>query len=404
MEILIVDDDESKTARITDVFRSNLSEYDLDIEYARTVAEAVNKLEGKNYSLLVLDINLPIRAGEQPRRDGGIKLLRSIVRGPRLRPPQHIFGLTAFEDLEEEFSSEFSDKSWQLLNYSSNSTEWENTLSQRAYYVVGALDRERQQNEYHTDIAIVTALKKIELEAVLKLPANWSEKGISGDDTVYHVGEFRNGDRVLKVVCASAIEMGMAAAACISQKIVANFRPKFLSMAGIAAGIGGNFGDIIFADQSWDYGSGKVKENKERESIFAPAPNYIGVDAGLKEKAMDFAVNRIDVLRKISDEWQGNKPDTELKLLVGPVASGAAVLESNEAIDAIQSQNRKVIGVEMETYGVFLAGRTSRNPAPRWFSAKSVCDFGVPPKTDEHQRYAAYTSAKFIYEFSLNAL
>ena len=67
-------------------------------------------------------------------------------------------------------------------------------------------------------------------------------------------------------------------------------------------------------------------------------------------------------------------------------------------------QNRKVIAIEMEAYGVYLACRTSATPRPKCFAAKAVCDFGTPPKTDEHQRYAAYTSASFIYEFALDQL
>jgi len=58
----------------------------------------------------------------------------------------------------------------------------------------------------------------------------------------------------------------------------------------------------------------------------------------------------------------------------------------------------------METYGVFMACRVSTSPQPIPISAKSVCDFGIHPKTDEYQRYAAYTSANFIYEFALDQL
>lgn len=73
-------------------------------------------------------------------------------------------------------------------------------------------------------------------------------------------------------------------------------------------------------------------------------------------------------------------------------------------VESIMAHNRKLIGLEMETYGIFLAGRLCVEPRPIAISAKSVCDFGVPPKTDEFQRYAAFTSANFIYEFALDQL
>jgi hypothetical protein len=58
----------------------------------------------------------------------------------------------------------------------------------------------------------------------------------------------------------------------------------------------------------------------------------------------------------------------------------------------------------METYGVYLACRLCTQPRPLAIAAKSVCDFGAPPKTNEYQRYAAFTSANFIYEFALDQL
>lgn len=95
---------------------------------------------------------------------------------------------------------------------------------------------------------------------------------------------------------------------------------------------------------------------------------------------------------------------TALRAVVGPMASGAAVIEHEGKIQEIKERNRKVIGVEMETYGVYLAARVAPEPRPLVFSVKSVCDFAKPPKTDEHQRYAAFTSARFIFDFFLEQL
>jgi hypothetical protein len=37
-------------------------------------------------------------------------------------------------------------------------------------------------------------------------------------------------------------------------------------------------------------------------------------------------------------------------------------------------------------------------------TVKSICDFGDKEKTDEYQRYAAYTSANFVWEFGADSL
>jgi nucleoside phosphorylase len=73
-------------------------------------------------------------------------------------------------------------------------------------------------------------------------------------------------------------------------------------------------------------------------------------------------------------------------------------------IDEIVAHNAKVIGVEMETYGVFLAARLCSGPRPHALSVKSICDFGDLTKNDEYQRYAGYTSARFLHEFALAQL
>ena len=68
-------------------------------------------------------------------------------------------------------------------------------------------------------------------------------------------------------------------------------------------------------------------------------------------------------------------------------------------VEQIRGQHRKTLGVEMETYGMFVAAEESPEPQPRCFSLKSVCDFADPSKDDAHQAYAAYTSAAALRAF-----
>jgi nucleoside phosphorylase len=198
--------------------------------------------------------------------------------------------------------------------------------------------------------------------------------------------------------------MGMPASACLAMKIISHFRPKYLCMAGIAAGVIGAFGDILVADQAWDYGSGKICTTTDQNSEFAPSPNYLQLAPRLKEKVEYFRTHRKVFLSQIHDQWPGDPTSHILSLHIGPMASGAAVLENAAVIQGIVAHNRKLIGVEMEAYSIFLACALAPSPRPLPLIAKSVCDFGTPPKTDVYQRYAAYTSATFIHDFSLDQL
>ena len=55
--------------------------------------------------------------------------------------------------------------------------------------------------------------------------------------------------------------------------------------------------------------------------------------------------------------------------------------------------------IEMEIYGMMLAAESLPDPQPISIAFKSVCDYADPNKNDKWQKYAAYTSATFVYEF-----
>ncbi|QRN95534.1 hypothetical protein JRI60_41810 [Archangium violaceum] len=401
IKILIVDDDVSKANKIRDVASSFLGGSEFEISTTGTITDAAPFLRSTLFDLVVLDLNIPIRADEEPRSDGGIRLLKELRRRKEWKRPTHILGLTAFDNLAKECESEFDGDLWHIVHYDPSSDSWEERLGRKLVHIVETHSARR--DGYSCDLAVITALHEIELESVLELPGNWQKKPIDGDETIYHVGSFTRDDKKLSVVAASATEMGMPAAAALTMKIIENFRPRYVVMTGIAAGVKGSFGDILIADQSWDYGSGKNKFIKRRGSIFEPAPVAIPLSPLLKAKVSYFLMSKKTV-REIREGWTRSQVPTELKARLGPIASGAAVLENKPLIDEIVEHNRKLIGVEMETYGVFVAARASKAPRPDAMSIKSICDFGDANKNDEYQAYAAYTSSKFLYEFALSEL
>ena len=92
-------------------------------------------------------------------------------------------------------------------------------------------------------------------------------------------------------------------------------------------------------------------------------------------------------------------PENVLRMRIGPIASGAAVLADPEVASSVIDQHRKLLGIEMESYGVMLAAQESSLPVPKAFSLKSVSDFGEPDKNDDHHQYACYTSATALKIF-----
>lgn len=403
LRILVVDDSENKVSRIRCLVRDMFADDEAEVQHVSDGHSAGALLRATAFDLLILDILIPLRADSAPTPDGGVVLLEQLVRKKNtFNTPAHVVGLTEHDELLEKYQRTFRDELWLLIKYDESSDEWAQLLGRKLVHVAEAKNP-RARDDYRLDLAVVTALEQVELESLLDLQANWRERLVDGDDTIYHTGRFERGGKSVSVAAAAAIEMGMPAATGLSMKMIENFAPRYLAIVGIAAGIEGNFGDVLIASHAWDYGSGKSKHSRGKGSVFLPAPSQIPLSTPLRAK-LGLFVMRGDALRRIQEEWPGEAVETELSARIGPVASGAAVLESKPLIAEIRGHNRKLIGVEMETYGVFMAARVCREPRPLAMSIKSICDFGDSRKNDDHQRYAAFTSARFLYEFALDQL
>jgi len=258
--------------------------------------------------------------------------------------------------------------------------------------------------QYNFDLAIICALEDAEFESIKRLPVNWEKYTVPHDGTHYYTCFFDNGKKLLKVVAAASPQMGMPAASVLTMKLIQNFCPKYLVMTGIAAGVHKktNFGDILVADPSWDYGSGKL-EIIDGVPAFFRDPQQLRLDTDIRSILKEISSDRT-LLDEIKNGWQADPPEYSLKLHIGPVASGASVLAHPSAVEAIKKYNRKLIGIDMETYGVLYAAANCPQPRPIAFSMKSVCDFADSEKNDNYQRYAAYTSSVLLHKLALNYL
>ena len=173
-------------------------------------------------------------------------------------------------------------------------------------------------------------------------------------------------------------------------------------MVGIAAGTRSGdkqYGDVLTADPSVDYNSGKVvQQNGIRE--FQPDPYPIGLNPRLRSVLHRYRGNH-PVFERIREKWNGQVPQKMNRLHVGPLGAADQVIDDSARVIEIQKNWRKLIGVEMETYGVYRAVDEAPEPKPRVVSFKSVCDFAAE-KTDSWQEYAAFTAAEFTFEFIRN--
>ena len=254
----------------------------------------------------------------------------------------------------------------------------------------------------HFDLAIVCALHEPELEAVFAL-SRWTKvPRMPGDPQTYYSSTWSvKPNKKLRVVVAAPNHMGLTAAGVLSAKMILQFRPKLLAMAGIAAGSKAHkqgYGDILVPDQTFDYGAGKTVSTKGGNKIL-PSPNPIQLSARLLGRLKEWQRERTG-LDSLSKAWQAATPMTKLSVHIGPMFSSPTVVDAAQPVEVIMSHWRKLIGLEMEAHAVHRACNDTIDPPTMFLCAKSICDF-AEGKTNDWQHYAAYTSARFLHRFIL---
>jgi nucleoside phosphorylase/CheY-like chemotaxis protein len=405
MKILIVDDDANKTQHITKVM-SEVDGYNFSfVTHETNIHSAKLLLEKNSFDLMVLDISLPNRIDKTVERDAGIKLLDALIENDeKYKMPSHIIAITAYRDIKEDFETNFLNRSISILEYDLTSNNWVRPLQAKLRQIITSkAAQETSVIDYKSFLCIISAID-LELDSVLRTNWGWNHYPTSFDNAIYYKGEINHEDSPKIVYAASAARMGMTSTAILAMKMIQSFRPKYIAMTGIAAGTPGKakFGDVIVADPSWDYGSGKILNNSS-EFLFHPTPHQISLTPNLRSKFKLFRENR-EILADIKHQWHGEKPDNELSVLIGPLASGASVVADGITISKVKMQHKELLGIEMETYSIFAVAEESTEPRPQAFSMKSVVDFGDGSKDDRFQRYGAYTSAQAMKYFVENYL
>lgn len=392
MLVLMVDDQyEGKTQSLARIAASRTN---VEFIHVACAKDALKVMRTRQVDLLILDLQIPSELGQDIDPKGGVGLLEFIEIHDDLKKPLKILGVTAHADSFESAEKFFRSRGWGIF-LSPTFSELEALLS--AQLMAGG------DPVISFDVAIITALEHTELEAILALQYDWKSVKYEGDITSYHVGRFFTKDGTQKsVIACSAPRMGMAAAAVLTTKLCLKFQPKIVAMTGIAAAVKGEaeLGDILVADPSWDWGSGKLTV-KDDQVTFLSDPAQVPLDPGIAATLRSLAVSR-EFLDDIYVKFKGKRPAHNLSLRIGPVSSGAVVLEDPATVALIKSQNRKTIGIEMEAYGVASAIFYLGQSTTRAVVLKSVCDFADPSKANEWQAYAAYTSAQYLDRLLVN--
>lgn len=251
------------------------------------------------------------------------------------------------------------------------------------------------KKNYETDVALLS-VTTTEFRAVTHFH-NWHAKTFPGDDQIYDVATFIRDGKERTLVHAKCDEMGMTAATALAMKVIYTFRPRYLIMVGIAAGVAQagfidqRYGDVILADVVWNYSAGKF--------VSPDAATIKYGDLGFLPRSTSAEIPE-DVLVTLRAAVES--PENPCHVYIGPMACGSTVVANRELLEKqIYTQYQHTAGLDMESYGVVYAANHASDPKPTPIIAKSVCDFADSKKSDDYQRFAAYSScefAKYLYE------
>ena len=412
LKVLIVDDTQEKISKIRQVLQGFVDNPD-DLTICGSIRDALKECSKARYDLVILDLFIPAKAGDTPDPNNAKDFLKIVKEDNELFCPIFIIGITRMLDLGVN-KDIFEAETLIILSYAEDDDSWREQLKNRLDYLVGLNKKMNITYEYDYDVAIINALQTPEHDTMKKTISDTWEEVLLEDDktTTYYktILQVKSG-KTIKCISCYAPQMASTASATLTTKVILRFHPKYVFMTGICGALNGNdvgFGDVLVASNVWDGMSGKYREVENpdgtSELIFEPDYRQITLNTEMFNIVSRLKDNS-ELLLKIKDDFEGVKPESDLKIHIGPMASVPAVIASEKKIAEMKIHARKMIGLEMESYGMFYAAEHAHSLKPIYtVSVKSASDLADKNKTDEYQQYASYTSAalvKYILENEL---
>lgn len=231
-------------------------------------------------------------------------------------------------------------------------------------------------------ILIVTALTE-ELEALLAHFPEYETVHSSVSNQTYYLGSLKTEEEGVFYLCALTClyQMGNSDAAIVTANAIHDLHPQFVFMFGVAASVKGraDLGDIIVPTHIFYYEQAKIRAGETEIR-----PQSYQVDSLLHGRLANFAISY-----KVGKEHQ---------IVFGPFAAGEKVISDRPTIEDLMGYEPKLVGIEMESYGVAKAAAKSL-AQPRFIAIRGVSDHADESKNDEWREKALSNAATFLLSF-----
>lgn len=412
LRVLILDDSKAKIEVVKKVLVEGCLLKEESIDVAESVAAGRDCLSTYYYDLVLLDLVMPLLEGEEPDEEGGLSFIREITTaGSHLKMPTQIVGLTEKEDTYEREKNEFQDLLFNVIVRKQGDNTWINALKQ----VVNYLSRSKEAilasiyNRKKYDVGIICALSEEFKQLINAFGGDEKWRNVESDiDAPYIFKEITITTaqcNEVRVVAAMAARPGVVPTAVLSTLMYIEFRVHTIFMTGFSAGFPSNdlrLGDVLVASSIEDYASGKLKDSdgmvkllNEIHQVEAPQDLVLKMQELLLDENTQSAimakVKRANLLVEDRDSYS---------LSVSATCCGPFVVTSEEVVAQLKQNNRKLEGLDMEGYGLYLTSRLLTKRTQKgalWI--KGVGDYANPDKDNRYHKTCSFSSASLLYHF-----
>lgn len=412
IKILILDDSDRKIEYIKKILLEGCGLQEENITIAKSVAAGRAEVSKEYFDLVLLDLVLPILQDEEPKDDGGLSFIREILMSDaRVKIPSQIIGLTEKGFAYEREKEEFQRLLFSVIQCKQGDYEWVNNLKQAVNYSIrckeAIVNNMRQRMSY--DIAIICALPE-EFKQMVEAfggETKWERVKIEEDVPFLFrrtiISTANNHD--LKVIAAMTGRPGVIPTATLATLMYTLFHVKTVFMTGFSAGFPSNnlkLGDILVASSIQDYASGKLKDVDGNLTLLREI-HQIETSTSLSlamQELLDDENTQSELMSKIKKANLLVNNRDSYQVYMSATCCGPYVVTSEDVIKELEKDDRKLEGLDMEGFGLYLASKILSNKVQKesmWI--KGVGDFANPHKADDYHKTCSFGSALLLYRF-----
>lgn len=398
-----MDDNIEKVTRVKKVLTETCMLNENNIEVANSLNSGRKKLLSNFYDLLLLDIVLPINDNEIIEPGKSEDFVNELYRIGRFKKPIYVIGMSQYEDKVVSNTSKYEDKLWKLIHYNMQNDDWELLLQNAVESILSTKENLLQsiKNKNKYDIGIICALSEEFEQMRIAFGQNWKKVNVEGFSNDFYSTVLRTElGHTIRIIAGRNNMPGMQAASVMASCMYSLFNVHTIFMTGICAGFKKNehdeidFGDFFIAESEYDYGSGKLDDNDE----FKKEYKGIECDFDIKTKINTFIEERHpeNLINAALESRNMNLMKKNPHIHFKPGACGSYVVANKEFMNKLLETNRKLRGLDMEGYGLYMA---SHILGKKCLMIKCVSDFADNNKGDMYHKMCSYSSAWFLFEF-----